>query len=405
MNLRAGNRECHAYACVGPIVQLAFFCLLSGYSKNMSEILSVSQFIEVINFTLEALETVTVQGEVGEYKIVQNKWVVFKLKDKDSAIDCFMTVWQLKTPIEDGMLVKASGVPKLRPKGFFSFVLEKVEPTGEGALKRAFELLKQKIEAEGLFAPGRKRPLPRFPQHIALITSRDAAAYTDFLKVLKARQGGLTISFIHAQVQGEDAPRQLVSALTFANTELKNLDVIVMTRGGGSLEDLHAFNDEAVVRAVAGSRTPTIVGVGHERDVSLADLVADVRASTPSNAAEILVRSRQELIGQLSSWHTQLSQRLEMRVHEQQQGIAQVLTQLTNRLTFTVQQRRDVLQHMARLLQSLSPGATLARGYSITKTAAGKLVRSPQQIKPKEVLITQVVDGSITSTVQSTHAN
>lgn len=370
----------------------------------MSQVLSVTQFIEVINLTLQALDVIIVEGEVDEYRVVQNKWVVFKLKDKQSTVDCFMTIWQLKTQIEDGMLVRATGVPKLRPKGFFSFVLEKVEPAGTGALKRAFELLKQKLEAEGLFTPERKRPLPRFPRHIALITSRDAAAYTDFLKVLKARQGGLAISFIHAQVQGEDAPRQLVEALTFANTELKNLDAIVMVRGGGSLEDLQAFNDEQVVRTVAGSRTPTIVGIGHERDVCLAELAADVRASTPSNAAEILVASRQELAVQLAAWQRQLAQHWQATIRERRQATNQALTQLTRHLTLTVQQRRQLLQQMARMLASLSPERTLARGYSITQSSAGQLIRSRHQVKPGEALTTKVVDGSIASIVQSTHA-
>ena len=217
----------------------------------------------------------------------------FTLKDKESNVRCFMTVWDLKAEIEDGMMVKVSGRPTLTQKWGFSFNLKSVQPAGEGALRRAFVLLQKKLTAEGVFSIERKRSLPRFPQHIALITSREAAAYSDFIKVLNARVGGLKISFIHTQVQGEKAPQQIIEALEAANTGLTDLDVIVLARGGGSLEDLQAFNDEMVVRAVAASRTPTIVGVGHERDVTLAELAADVRASTPSNAAELLVQSRE----------------------------------------------------------------------------------------------------------------
>ena len=153
--------------------------------------LTVTQFVELINSALASLDTVTVEGEVEEYKIIQNKWVVFDLKDAASLVRCFMPKWNLRTEIEDGMLVRAVGQVKLRSKGFLSFVLDSVQPAGEGSLKRAFVLLKKKLEHEGLFAPARKRPLPRFPQTIGLITSRASAAYGDFLKVLQARQGGL----------------------------------------------------------------------------------------------------------------------------------------------------------------------------------------------------------------------
>jgi exodeoxyribonuclease VII large subunit len=370
-----------------------------------SAILTVTKFIELINFTLDSLDLITVEGEVNEFKVIQNKWVTFKLKDQKSTVDCFMTVWQLKTQIEDGMLVRATGHPKLRDKGFFSFVLERVQPSGEGALKRAFELLRKKLEAEGLFAPQRKRSLPRFPEHVALITSRDAAAYTDFLKVLKARQGGLTISFIHAQVQGVDAPRQLIEALTYANTELKNLDVIVMIRGGGSLEDLQAFNDESVIREVAASRAPTIIGIGHERDITLAELAADVRASTPSNAAELLVRSRQEVRLAIDHLQKRLIQHLADFIRERRTTLVQHQSHLRTRLTFALQQRRDSLRQIIRVLQSLSPKAVLARGYSITRTTKGKVVRGPEQVKVGEKLLTQVAKGVITSTVGSQQKN
>lgn len=224
----------------------------------MTTPLTVSQFVQTVNDGLESLGALTVEGEVDEFRIIHQKWVTFRIKDENASVGCFMTVWQYKTQIEDGMKVRAIGRPNLRDKGFFSFVLTSVQPAGEGALKRAFELLKQKLLEEGLFAAERKRSLPRFPQHVALITSRDAAAYGDFLKVLQARQGGLTVSFIHTQVQGEPAVPMVLEALSFANTELTDLDAIVMIRGGGSLEDLQAFNDEKVVRAVA-AREPQLL--------------------------------------------------------------------------------------------------------------------------------------------------
>lgn len=401
-------------------------------------VLTVSQVVDVYNMSFDAVGTLTVEGEVSDFRVVHGKWVTFSLKDAESTLPCFMPVWQLKVPVEDGMLVRVLGKARIRNKGFLSFVLEAVRPAGEGSLKRAFELLQQKLSDEGIFATERKRPLPKFPQHIALITSREAAAYNDFLKVLTGRHGGLTISFIHTQVQGDDAARQVVEALEIANTELANLDVIVLVRGGGSLEDLHVFNDEIVVRAVAGSRTPTIVGIGHERDVSLAELAADVRASTPSNAAELLVQSRTELLGALEGFVFRMHKRVWEELQRQQSTVQRQTHALGGRLRMTIQEvsmlihalqvmrqrlsrevagkqeriiewrdsvlgqyrraqqeySQDVSQ-LARVLRTLSPEAVLRRGFSITRTQSGQLVTSGKHVKPGEDLIVRVRDGEI----------
>lgn len=410
----------------------------------MTQELTVSQFVEVINVVLQNLEGVTVVGEVDEYRVIHSKWVTFKIKDEGASVGCFMTVWQLRTVIEDGMMVRAIGVPKLRAKGgFFSFVLSDVKPAGEGALKRALELMQEKLTAEGLFAQERKRQLPRFPQHIALITSRDAAAYSDFLKVLQARLGGLAISFLHTQVQGDPAVGQIVKALEFANTRLRNLDAVVLIRGGGSLEDLSAFNDEGVVRAVAGSRIPIIVGVGHERDVTLAELAADVRASTPSNAAELLTRTREELLSETAYMQARITGAVRSALQEKRQSVIQSGQLLRHRLTMgqrkvasTVEKllrqgnkfrrqvqifsaRRDTyrtfllarlqvsikdtragLGNMQRLLTTLSPENTLRRGYSITRTAKGRLITSCKIVKEGDLIEVTLKDGKIPSVVK-----
>ncbi|MEX0649997.1 MAG: exodeoxyribonuclease VII large subunit [Candidatus Andersenbacteria bacterium] len=408
----------------------------------MKHILSVSQLVEVTNMAMGQLGAVAVEGEVSDYRVVHNKWVTFSLKDQESTVPCFMTVWQLRVRIEDGMLVRVIGTPKLRNKGFFSFVVSQVAPAGEGALKRAFELLKEKLEAEGLFAVARKRPLPQFPQRVALITSREAAAYSDFLKVLRERIGGLEIMFLHTQVQGEDAPNQIINALNTANTELTDLDVIILVRGGGSLEDLQAFNDEAVIRAVAASRTPIIVGVGHERDVTLAELAADVRASTPSNAAELLVRSRLEVVSRIEHMQTRLKAAMHQTLSRTEGTIVRQARILQNRVSATSQQvaryvhmligtRQRILQEtsryrteiartrltlmramhqhteeklqsvtaMTRLLQSLSPQRVLARGFSITRKKDGSLVYSRQQVAQGETIVITLKEGQVTSKV------
>jgi exodeoxyribonuclease VII large subunit len=263
-------------------------------------VFSVSQFVDFVNTAFSTAvfpEGAVIEGEVVEYRVSQQKWIWFKLKDESSIVGCFATVWQLRTPLEDGMKVRVFGIPKVHPKsGTFSVNVERVELVGEGALRRAFELLKKKLEAEGIFAVERKRPIPRFPGRIGLIASRESAAYGDFLRILGNRWGGVEVVSANVAVQGRDAVREIVGAFRHFNAHPESADVLVLTRGGGSLEDLQAFNSEEVARAVFGSRIPVVVGVGHERDESLADYAADLRASTPTNAAELVVPDRREML-------------------------------------------------------------------------------------------------------------
>lgn len=263
--------------------------------------MSVSQFVEYLNTALATAvfpEGVTIEGEVAEYRVSQDKWIWFALKDATAVVSCFSTVWQMRTPLEDGMQVRVIGTPKVHPKsGKFSITVERVELVGEGALRRAYELLKKKLAEEGLFAAARKRPIPRFPERIGLIASRESAAYTDFLRILGDRWGGVTVHALHVQVQGAGAIPDIALAFRHFNSHPELAEVIVLTRGGGSLEDLQAFNSEEVARAVFGSLAPVVVGVGHERDETLTDLAADVRASTPTNAAERVAPDRREIAG------------------------------------------------------------------------------------------------------------
>ena len=249
-----------------------------------AQIISVSEFIAILNETLTyAFPIVTVEGEVSEYKVWKTL-AFFKIKEGEAAMDCMMPTGLIKTTIEDGMKIRLTGNPRFSGKGRYSFTGKSLELVGEGAIRRAFELLRRRLESEGLFNPERKRPLPKYPQRIGLITSADSAGYADFMKTLNSRWGGVTVELVHVQVQGGPAVEQIVAAFGYFNQLASPVDTVALIRGGGSLEDLQAFNTEPVARAVAGSRTPVIVGVGHEVDVSLADFAADVRAITPTNA-------------------------------------------------------------------------------------------------------------------------
>ncbi|MDO8581426.1 MAG: exodeoxyribonuclease VII large subunit [bacterium] len=400
------------------------------------KIFTVSQFVTAVSAYLEqGLGMIAVQGEVVDYKVAKDRLVFFELKDKESRVSCFMMKWDLHMPLEDGMEVKVVGTPKLfQQSGKFHLRVMEVELVGAGALQRAFAILKEKLEKEGLFAPERKRALPRFPEHIGLVTSQDAAACTDVLRVLKNRWSGLTITVAHVGVQGASAVPEIVGAIRWFNAlrgptsvtgrsdlAISRPDVLIVTRGGGSLEDLQAFNSEDVARAIFSSAIPVVVGVGHERDVTLADFVADVRAATPSNAAELVVPDRTEVAWQVNAFAQSMEQCLHRvigvdrnRVMHSLQRLQDIVRQmmdapreLITRFAESFQNFRNTLATLhervtryTQLLYALSPEATLTRGYSIT-FVGGKVVKSVRDVRTGDEVTTRLRDGSIPSVVRS----
>lgn len=389
----------------------------------MDKVFSVSEFIGEINALLAF--PVTVEGEVSGYGVSQGKWVYFNLKDeKEEAVaPCFMVAWNLKQPLEDGMRVRVYGSPRVYPKsGKFSISVERVEPVGEGALKRAFELMKSKLESEGLFAVERKRGLPRFPEHIGLVASRESAACGDFIRILNNRWAGATVHLYHVQVQGAGAAEQVAEAVRFfSSPDAPAVDVLVVVRGGGSLEDLQAFNSEDVARAIYASRIPTVVGVGHERDESIADYVADVRASTPSNAAERVVPARREVNGEIEAAVAAVSRRFESALSDHQHRIAasvgtvlRVFTRQADHLEnvisiIKIQLGRfsDRLVHckesvglLSRTISNLNPERLLSRGYAIVRSA-GKIVKNTADVGKGDGIEVRLGKGSFEAEIRS----
>jgi exodeoxyribonuclease VII large subunit len=360
--------------------------------NNPPPLLSVSDFIALTNQTLEyAYPSVSIEGEVAGFKINQNKYVFFDLKDATGSVGCFMTVWQLRQPIEDGMKVIVTAVPKLTQWGKFSLTVRAVRPSGEGSLKKSFDLLRAKLEKEGLFALERKRPLPETPRRIAVISSTQAAGYADFIKLLNDRWGGLQVDVAHVQVQGSDAPDQMIRALKYFNSRQELPEVIAIIRGGGSADDLSAFNDELLVREIAASRAPTLVGVGHETDVSLADLAADVRAATPSNAAQLVVPDRGELIRQSRQQIRSLSMRLVQIVDLYREELRARVADCAEAVRHQYERRREDLEHRRRILAELDPRRVLERGYAIIRgdLKPGQAI----EIEKSTILITAEVIG------------
>ena len=335
---------------------------------QIKPIFSVSDFIAVVNQTLEyAYPTVEVEGEVSSFKVNQGKYVFFDIKDAGGSIGCFMSVWQLRVPIEDGMKVIVSAVPKLTQWGKFSLTVKTIRPSGEGALKKSFELLKSKLETEGLFTPERKRRLPIVPQHVAVIASTQSAGYADFIKILNDRFGGLRVDVAHVQVQGTDAPDQIIRAINYFNQQESLPEVIVIIRGGGSADDLSAFNDEPLVRAIAGSRIPTLVGVGHEIDTNLSDLAADVSAATPSNAAQILVPDRMEIIRAVRAQVISLLPRVLQLIDRQRQSVKDVMINVIDAVERAADEQMRRILSLRNVLTQLDPNVVLARGYALIR--------------------------------------
>lgn len=337
--------------------------------------LQVSEAIGLINQTLDyAYPTLVVEGEVSSFKVNQNKFVFFDLKDESGTLSCFMMLFALRIPLEDGMRVRVVAQPKLTQWGKFSLTVREVQPIGEGSLKRAFVLLQAKLEKEGLFDESRKRALPRMPVRIGVISSTAAAGYADFIKILNERWGGVEVCVANVTVQGMSAPLQIVRAIDYFNQLAELPDVLVIIRGGGSLDDLSAFNDEPLVRAIAGSRVPVLTGIGHEVDTSLADLAADVRAATPSNAAQILVPDRSEIATVVERDVVRMIRRYELRLNTLRQDTEDAMSIMVRQLGTRFEQLRRQAQHSTALLKQLDPRAVLSRGYSLMRDRAGTII-------------------------------
>ncbi|MBC7708325.1 exodeoxyribonuclease VII large subunit [Polaromonas sp.] len=358
--------------------------------------LGVTEFVTLLNQTFDfAYPSLLITGELANLRVSKNKWVYFDLKDASSRVKFFGNVYQLPGPLEDGMLLKVRGAPRLHNQYGFSVTVQSMQPTGEGTIKRAAELLQAKLQTEGLFEISRKRQLPYPPQSVGLITSGQSAAYADFIKIINARWTGINILHIDVQVQGEVAPQQVVSAIDQFNALAEPPEVLVIIRGGGSPEDLAAFSTEQVTRAVAASRVPTLVAIGHEVDVSLAELAADVRASTPSNAAELLVPDRQTVLQQLQVARQQFEQQGRVLVRDARRQLAETTTALQSATLQKIDHQRHHIETTRKLMAALNPSFILKRGYAIVRQD-GHVLRSATSYKPNHAVNVTLSDGTIT---------
>ena len=394
---------------------------------NTGEILSISALNQTARLLLEeGLGTVWVQGEISNFSVPSSGHWYFSLKDAGAQVRAAMFINKNRlTAFEpkSGMQVLAlAQVSLYENRGEYQLIIEKLEPVGQGTLQLEFERLSRKLSQEGLFDPRHKKVLPQVPQCIGLITSATGAALQDMLHVLKRRAPHVPIIIYPTQVQGAQAAPQVVQALQCANRR-KECDVLIIARGGGSLEDLWPFNEEMVVRAVFASEIPIVSGVGHEVDFTLCDWAADVRAPTPSAAAELVSTDQQELIAQLTQIEQQLIKIMEQKIVYFKQECLHLrkrlkhpkdyLQQLKQQLDFyelhlkqlietKLESQHQTLRLYSQALNNLSPLNVLTRGYAIALDEHNQVISSAQQLKDDSIFSLRLQDGQVRAKVVST---
>lgn len=411
-------------------------------------IYTVSELTAAIRAVLDAeFQDVWVSGEISGVKLAGSGHYYFTLKERDAQVKCVAfrsshRYWKFKP--RDGLAVLARGrIDVYEARGEYQLLVETLEPQGLGALQLAFEQLKKKLAAEGLFAPERKRPLPRFPRRIGIVTSPRGAAIADMIQILSRRFPGLHIRLFPALVQGEGSVEEVCRGIEYFS-QSGWPDLIIVGRGGGSLEDLWTFNEEAVARAIAGCSVPVVSAVGHETDVTIADYVADARAPTPSAAAEMVVRTRDELLDRIGAARAKAAQATRYRLamlerRLRQQGIERALSVLQRRVgrglqrideqeyrmrerirsTLDARERgrravetrlqrfdirlrlarsRGALEQLAAKLSQLSPLRVLERGYAIVSNESG-IVKDSAAAPPESRIHVRLASGSLDAVV------
>lgn len=400
----------------------------------MQQILSISQINQYIQSRMDAdpmLQNVAVRGEISNYKLYPSGHHYFTLKDESGALKCVMfkgNAFRLRFRPENGMQVIAVGKITVFPRdGAYQLYCMNLTPDGIGDLHAAFEQIKRKLQQQGLFDPAHKKPIPKFPGTIGIVTSSAGAALHDMLRIINTRYPLARVLLLPARVQGEEAPREIAAAIHYAN-RYQLADVLIVGRGGGSIEDLWAFNEEIVARAIYDSDIPVISAVGHEPDVTISDYVADLRAATPSNAAELVTPDQDALRQTLDGMSATMTTVLNRRINTAQQHLS-LLAQCSGLQSpqSYFEQREITLNHLAKRLangqdgilnrkmlrytqltaklDALSPLKVLSRGYAMVQKQGGEVVRSVQQIHRHDVLSVSFSDGVVTANVDRIEEN
>ena len=397
--------------------------------QHVFGVAEVNQLVKQLLDGEPMLQNIYVRGELSNYKMYPSGHHYFTLKDADGALRCVMFRGQasrLRFRPENGMQVIARGRITVFPRdGAYQLYCDALTPEGAGDLAVAFEQLKAKLHAEGLFDPAHKKPLPRYPQRIAVVTSAAGAAVHDMIRILRRRYPIAKVILLPVRVQGAEAPPEIAGAIRYAD-RWKIGDVIITGRGGGSMEDLWAFNDERVARAIYDCETPIISAVGHEPDVTISDFVADARASTPSNAAEIAVPDQMELLrwlrgagdrmvqcetGRLETARQRLDNLASKRVMRDQLAYVQdkrmELAHLQQRLGdlsgALLSRRRQRFSALAAALDAMSPLKVLGRGYAVARSQDGTILKSGREVAPGDRVSVTLSEGGFDAVVDRSY--
>ena len=398
------------------------------------QVLSITQINEYIRNMMDGdrlLSGIAVRGEISNYKVYPSGHHYFTLKDDSAALKCVMfrgNTTRLRFRPDNGMQVVAMGKITVYPRdGAYQLYCTGLILDGVGDLYAAFEQLKTKLAAEGLFDPAHKKQLPQYPKTIGIVTSSAGAAVHDMLRILNKRYPLLKVRLLPVRVQGAEAPEEIAAAIGYAN-HYKLADLLIVGRGGGSIEDLWAFNDERVAYAIYRSQIPVISAVGHEPDVTISDFVADLRAATPSNAAELAVPDQDALRQTLDSMSAAMTTALQRQLKTSRQQLRMLAASpalqspdvymqqrrksvelLRNRLTAaqnqTVNRHRQHYLTLAAKLDALSPLKVLTRGYAMVETLDGTVLRSVKQTSAGDTVSITLNDGSMTATVTDVKEN
>jgi len=408
-----------------PEDDLPLFSQREEHASGPPEIPSVGELTAAIRAVLETgFDDVAVRGEISSWRRYDSGHTYFTIKDEHAVLNG--VVWRntpLRHEIGPGMSVVATGrISVYPPRGAYQLSCTSIAPLGVGALQQAFERLRQRLAGEGLFDPERKRPIPNFPRRVGIVTSKNGAALHDILTVLRRRMPLIEVILRSALVQGAGAAEDIARGIEELN-DRGGVDVIIVGRGGGSIEDLWAFNEEVVARAIAGSQVPVVSAVGHEVDVTIADYVADLRAPTPTAAAELIVRDRSELIALLHGVEARLTgmitdrlsserdnlERLLRRapiarpldmLHHRAQRLDELAAHLPRRMERRLERLHERIESRAATLRALDPSRVLERGYAIVERNTA-VVGSAGTLSPGDALRIHLHDGTVEATVTS----
>ena len=398
------------------------------------QVLSVTQINEYIKSRMDAdelLNGIAIKGEISNYKVYPSGHHYFTLKDEGGALKCVMfkgSALRIRFRPENGMKVIAMGRISVFPRdGAYQLYCMSMVVDGIGDLYAAYEQLKAKLAAQGLFDPAHKQELPKYPGTIGIVTSSAGAAVHDMLRILRKRYPLSKVLLLPVRVQGVEAPPEIAAAIRYAN-RFRLADLLIVGRGGGSIEDLWAFNDERVAYAIYDSQIPIISAVGHEPDVTISDFVADLRASTPSNAAELAVPDQDALRQQLDSMAAAMASGLHRQVraarqhlnvlsrspalasptsylNQKKQNLELLRSRLVSAQTQSIDRRKRRFVELTAKLDAMSPLKVLTRGYAMAQTADGTVIRSVKQVNAGDAITVQISDGRILATVKDGKEN